>query len=73
MKILYVEWIDAVVEGEWVEFKDMDEVHICRSIGHLVRETKLSISLAASVSEKEANAVQTIPKAWIRKKRHVKI
>mgnify|MGYP001143363381 CR=1 FL=1 len=73
MKVLYVEWIDAVVEGSWIEPKDMDEVHKCQSIGYLVRETKLSISLAASVSVKEVNGVQTIPKAWIKKKKVVKI
>lgn len=73
MKILYVEWIDAVTEDGWGKAEDLDEVHMCNSIGFLVKETKMSISLAASTSDKEVNAVQTIPKAWIRKRKVIKV
>jgi len=70
-KVFYVEWIDAVSESGWQKIEDLDDAHLCTSIGFLVKETKLAISLAATRSGKEVNCVQTIPKAWIKKKKQI--
>jgi len=72
-KVIYVEWIDAVAEAGWSKVSDIDEVHLCKTLGFLVKETKLSMSVATTISDKEVNAVQTIPKAWIKKKKVIKL
>lgn len=72
MKILYVEWMDAAASSSWDKF-DNNGIHFCRSIGFLIKETKLDITLAAAVSGDEANATISIPKVWIKKKRIIKL
>ena len=75
--VLYVEWVDALVDSGWEKFDKVSDIHKCQSVGFLVRETDNSIILAAAVSEdtdgKEANATIAIPKAWIKKKRRIKL
>lgn len=73
LKIIYIEWIDAVADSGWEEYDKSDDVHHCKSIGYLVKETKEGICLASTISDKESNARITIPKAWIRKRRTVVI
>ena len=73
MKILYIEWIDAVAENGWEEHDKTEDVHLCQTIGFLIKETKLGLVIASTISDKESNARLTIPKAWIRKKKNVKI
>ena len=73
LKILYVEWVDAAAGNGWEKVERLDDIHKCISIGFLVKETKESIVLAAAVSEDEANATIAIPKAWIKRKKRVKL
>lgn len=72
-KVIYCEWIDAVAEAGWSKVNEIDEVHLCKTLGYLVRETKLSITVATTISGKEVNAIQTIPKAWIKKRKNIRL
>ena len=73
MKILYVRWIDAVASCGWDSHENSSEVDYCEAIGFVVKETKLSICLAATISGTQSNSRITIPKAWIKEKVHVKL
>jgi len=73
MKVLYCEWVDAVAGAGWADNSSVDEVHLIRSLGFLVKETEHSITLAAAISGNQCNATITIPKAWIKKKKKIKI
>lgn len=73
MKILYVEWVDAVANTGWDTAENADPVHRCKTIGFLIKEDKESMVIASTISEKESNARMTIPKAWIKKRRVVKL
>ncbi len=71
-KAVTVAWVDAAAGNEW---EDIDSINTdetpCFSIGYLVKETRLSIVLAATVARDEdgeitaVNATQLIPKAVI--------
>lgn len=73
MKVIYVEWIDAVADGSWETHDKAEDVHLCQTIGYLIKETKLGLVIASTLSGKESNARITIPKAWIQKKKIVKL
>ena len=73
MKVLYIEWIDAVADVGWETHERAEDVHLCKTIGFLIKETKLGLVIASTLSEKESNARITIPKAWIRKKKVIKL
>lgn len=71
-KIIYVEWIDAVAHSDW---DSPEKLHIdkCQAVGFLVAEEDEFIGIAATVSGDKCNAVITIPKAWIRKRKILRL
>ena len=71
MKVLYVEWIDAIADNGWSKMDDCEDVSHCKTIGYLIKETEEGICLASTISEKECNARITIPKQWIKRKKWV--
>ena len=73
LKALSVSWVDAVAGAGWAYHNDVSEVHLIESLGYLVKETEHSITLAAAISGDQCNATIAIPKAWIKKKKLVKI
>lgn len=73
VKVIYLEWIDAVADNGWESHERTEDVHLCKTVGYLIKETKLGLVIASTISEKESNARITIPKAWIRKRKNVKI
>lgn len=73
MKAVYLEWIDASASGSWEKISDMDGIHECRALGFLVREDSREVILAATVSRDECNASIAIPKAWIKKRKVIKL
>lgn len=73
MRIVYVKWIDAVSDAGWAPADKVDDVHECETIGYLIKETELGLVIASTISQKESNARITIPKAWIKRKKYVKI
>lgn len=76
-KALYVEWVDALADSGWTKLERVSDIHRCHSIGFLVKETKNSIVLATAVAldedGNEANSTLAIPKAWIKKRRVLKV
>ena len=77
-EVEYVEWIDAVASTGWVERGSGFPVQTCFSIGTLVEESKDHIALAGSWGhpqdqEQHVNCVISIPKAWVKARRKVKV
>lgn len=73
MKIVYVKWVDAHSESGWIKHEETADIVECESIGFVVRETEKSITLAVTVHEKECNSTIAIPKAWILKRKTIKL
>lgn len=72
MKVLYLEWIDAVASAGWSKPDEHDAQYV-KTVGFLVRETDIAYSIAACVSGEECNSVISVPKAWIKRKKVVKL
>lgn len=73
MKVIYFEWIDAVAGAGWDELKSKHSCDHCSTIGFLVEENDNEITVAATISDKQCNARMTVPKAWIKKRKTIKI
>ena len=72
-KVIYCEWVDAVSDAGWEKNDKSGEIHLCHAIGFLIKETKDFLCLATNIAENENSCRISIPKAWIRKKRYVKL
>lgn len=70
MKLIYVEWVDAVASSGWEKHEEAESIHLCRSIGYVVKEDKDCLILASTISQDQNNCRIAIPKAWIKKKRN---
>ena len=73
MKVLVVDWLDALSwGGSWAK-KDKQEMSHCRSYGFLLEETKEAITLVQTIGfgGEHLNGV-TIPKGCIVKRREIK-
>jgi len=73
MKIIYVEWTDAECIAEWTSIDKIGDVPLLPAVGILVKETKDTLTLAVTTHEGEANAILKIPKAWIKKRKVIKL
>lgn len=74
MKLIYIEWMDAVSTDGWI--KPDFELHpaLCTSVGFLVRENKDYITICQGYSNVDSlNGFFTIPKGWIKKRKYVKL
>ena len=71
-KLVYIEWVDAVSDGGWEDDIKVD-IHPVRTVGFLVSESKDGICLASTVSGEMTNARMHIPKAWITKRKVIKL
>jgi hypothetical protein len=69
---VYVEWVDAVSDGGWEDDVKVD-IHAVKTVGFLIAETKEGICLASTISGDNSNARMHIPKAWIVKRKVLKI
>lgn len=80
MKLVYVEWADAVHNAEWFTDTQANHWHdgtdwIVRECGWLVKEDKKGITLACrwkqadEYSDPQIGGLQFIPTPWIRKRR----
>lgn len=79
-QIVCVDWVDAVAGIGWTDDAAENRLSYCRSIGLVVAETKEMIALAGSWATDEPEAETptsnnriVIPKAWIKKRRVVKL
>ena len=70
-KLVLVEWLDALAQGEWHEAKREDLK--CKSIGFVVYEDNEQIELAGTITEGMCNNSITIPKMMITKRKEVKL
>ena len=74
MKVYYIEWVDATAAAGWTDCGITPMP--CVSVGFLVEETKKHICLALTTDpdgEEVYNALMSIPKGWIKKKKRIKI
>ena len=70
-KLVVVEWLDALAQGEWHEAKREDLR--CKSIGFVVFEDDEQIELAGTITDGMCNNSITIPKRMITKRKEVKL
>jgi len=70
-KLVLVEWLDALAQGEWHEAKREDLR--CKSIGFVVFEDDEQIELAGTITEGMCNNSITIPKRMITKRKEIKL
>lgn len=71
-KVILVEWIDAVCSAGW-EIDTKPELHPCTTIGFLITENDDAVCIASTLSLDSNNARMVIPKAWIKKRKEIKI
>ena len=71
-KVILVEWIDAVCSSGW-EIDSKPELHPCTTLGYLITEDTDAIVIASTLSLGSNNARMIIPKAWIKKRKEIKI
>jgi hypothetical protein len=71
-QLVYVEWVDAVSDGGWEDNVKVD-IHPVRTVGFIVDENKDGICLASTLSHEMSNARMHIPKAWITKRKVIKL
>lgn len=78
MKLLYIEWVDAIANPNWFDKQMAEEwaessEWLIKQCGWLVKETKSYICIAGAHKQEDTNTVeqfnllQKIPKAWIYK------
>jgi hypothetical protein len=70
-KLVLVEWLDALAQGEWHEAKHEDLR--CKTVGFVVFENDEQIELAGTITEGMCNNSITIPKRMITKRKEVKL
>ena len=70
-KLVYVEWLDALAQGEWHEAKREDLR--CKTIGFIVYEDDEQIELAGTITDGMCNNSITIPKKMLTKRKEIKL
>ena len=68
-KLVLVEWLDALAQGEWHEAKREDLQ--CKTVGFVVYEDDQQIELAGTITEGMCNNSITIPKQMIVKRKAI--
>lgn len=66
-KLVLIEWLDALAQGEWHEAKREDLQ--CKTVGFVVYEDEQQIELAGTITEGMCNNSITIPKQMIVKRK----
>ena len=87
MKLVYIEWCDAVSNSSWFDKKEVDkwcedESEIIKQVGWIYKETNEYMVLVSRLSKSNNGAwdqygsIQKIPKTWIYKRinltKHIK-
>lgn len=73
LKAYAITWIDAATKSGWHDISELG-IAECYAIGYLVKDTKEYLSLAVTISD-DGGVLGTIsiPKAWIKKRKRVKL
>lgn len=70
----YVEWHDACGQSGWMNAEDAKDPMQVRSVGIVMKETPLALSLSPGITEDgQFMGFITIPKGWIRKRKKLKV
>ena len=73
-KAVCVDWIDAASRRGWIDGDEDFGTLQCRALGFLVKESKTTLTVSASMSECNAfSDPLTIPKSCIVRRRVVKL
>jgi hypothetical protein len=70
-KLVLVEWLDALAQGEWHEAKREDLK--CKTVGFVVFEDDEQIELAGTITAGMCNNSITIPKKMLTKVKEIKL
>lgn len=70
-KLILIEWLDALAQGEWHEAKREDL--ICKTVGFVVYEDAEQIELAGTITHSMCNNSITLPKRMILKRKEIKL
>lgn len=70
-KLVAVEWLDALAQGEWHEAKREDLR--CKTVGFVVFEDDEQIELAGTITDGMCNNSITIPKKMLTKRKEIKL
>lgn len=70
-KLVLVEWLDALAQGEWHEAKREDLK--CKTVGFVVFEDDEQIELAGTITAGMCNNSITIPKKMLTKVKEIKV
>ena len=70
-KLVLVEWLDALAQGEWHEAKREDLK--CKTVGFVVFEDDEQIELAGTITAGMCNNSITIPKKMLTKIKEIKV
>ena len=70
-KLVLVEWLDALAQGEWHEAKHEDLR--CKTVGFVVYEDDEQIELAGTITDGMCNNSITIPKRMLTKRKEIKL
>ena len=70
-KLVLVEWLDALAQGEWHEAKREDLK--CKTVGFVVFEDDEQIELAGTITTGMCNNSITIPKKMLTKIKEIKV
>ena len=70
-KLVLVEWLDALAQGEWHEAKH-EELR-CKTVGFVVYEDDEQIELAGTITDGMCNNSITIPKKMLTKRKEIKL
>lgn len=70
MKLVLVEWLDAVTDDAgWKKIEDVAKTRppVCKSVGWILKDTKTHITIAATIHGADCDGDVTIPRGMIRK------
>lgn len=67
MKIVCVEWHDALAVAVWFKHTEPMQAQVCTTVGFLVAEDADHLMIAATVSEDECVAAMQIPRSMVRR------
>ena len=70
-KLVYIEWLDALAQGEWHEPK-REDLH-CKTIGFVVYEDEQQIEVAGTITEGMCNNSIVLPKQMIIKRKAITV
>jgi hypothetical protein len=78
-QLVMVEWLDATTQNGWSPAEDRREPERCLTVGWLLRDDEIAISIAASLGFDDdgeingVNAVTTIPHGMVHRIKKVKV